>query len=155
MDAYAVYTSMFELAPREQLPSEDHHTPIAHLEPGKPPPEHYYAENLLVVVRTVLRRYGDLLDSAERCFGARILALPAPAQRLYARLIGRRGPLIREDRLVYAEVGDLQTALRCLADAGLIERCPEAPGTVLCGTDAAARTGGAVRPRTCARAAWG
>ena len=124
---------MCEQALREELRSEDHHTPIAHLEPGKPPPEHYYAENLLVVVRTVLRRYGDLLDTAERCFGARILALPAPAQRLYARLIGRRGPLIREDRLVYAEVGDLQTALRCLADAGLIERCPEAPGTVLCG----------------------
>lgn len=124
---------MCELALREELPSEDHHTPITHLEPGKPPPEHYYAENLLTVVRTVLRRYGDLLDSSERCFGARILALPAPALRLYARLIGRRGPLIREDRLVYAEVGDLQAALRCLADAGLLERCPEAPGTDLCG----------------------
>lgn len=117
----------------EELPSEDHHTPIAHLEPGKAPPEHYYAENLLTLVRTVLQRYGDLLDSAERCFGATILALPAPAQRLYARLIGRRGPLIREDRLIYAEVGDLQAALRCLADAGLVECCPEAPATVLCG----------------------
>lgn len=115
------------------MPSEDHHTRITHLEPGKPPPQHYYAENLLTVVHTVLERYGDVLDSAERCFGARILALPAPALRLYARLIGRRGPLIREDRLVYDEVGDLQAALRCLADAKLVERCPEAPGTILCG----------------------
>lgn len=114
------------------MPSEDHHTPIAHLEPGKPPPEHYYADNLLVVVRTVQRRYGDLLDPAELCFGATILALPAPAQRLYARLIGRRGPLIREDRLSYAEIGDLQVALGCLEDAGLVERCPAAPPTVLC-----------------------
>ena len=97
-----------------------------------PPPEHYYAENLLVVVRTVQRRYGDLLDPAELCFGTTILALPAPAQRLYARLIGRRGPLIREDRLAYVEIGDLQAALGCLEDAGLIERCPDAPPTVLC-----------------------
>lgn len=114
------------------MPSEDHHTPIAHLEPGKPPPEHYYAENLLALVRTVQRRYGDLLDPAELSFGATILALPTPAQRLYARLIGRRGPLIREDRLAYAEVDDPQTALHCLEDAGLIERCPDAPPTVLC-----------------------
>lgn len=114
------------------MPSEDHHTPIAQLEPGRPPPEHYYAENLLVLVRTVQRRYGDLLDPAELGFGASILTLPAPAQRLYARLIGRRGPLIREDRLAYAEVDDLEAALGCLADAGFIARCPDAPPTVLC-----------------------
>ena len=114
------------------MPSEDHHTPIAHLEPGKPPPEHYYADNLVVLVRTVLQRYCDLLDPVELRFGATILALPVSAQRLYARLIGRRGPLIREDRLTYAEVDDLQAALGRLADAGLIERCPEAPPTVLC-----------------------
>ena len=114
------------------MPSEDHHTPIAQLEPGKPPPEHYYAENLLVLVRTVQRRYGDLLDPAELGFGASILTLPAAAQRLYARLIGRRGPLIREDRLAYTEVDDLEAALGCLADAGLIARCPDAPPTVLC-----------------------
>ena len=124
---------MCEHGSPDRVPSEDHHTPIVHLEAGKPPPEHYYAENLLVVVRTVLRRYGDLLDPTELCFGARILALPAPAQRLYARLIGRRGPLIREDRLAYAEVGDLEAALSCLGEAGLITRCPYAEPTVLCG----------------------
>ena len=104
------------------MPSTDHHTPVANLEAGKPPPAHYYAANLLTVVRTVHDRYGDLLDADERCFGMRILELPAAAQRLYARLIGRRGPLIRVDSLDYAEVDDLPCALVALEDAELVER---------------------------------
>ena len=114
------------------MPPRNHHTPITHLEPGKPPPAHYYAANLLAVIGTVLHRYGDLLRPAERCFGERIVALPASAQRLLARLIGRRGPLIREDSLAYAEVGDLQSALAALAAAELIERDPPATAVALC-----------------------
>ena len=104
------------------------------LKAGEPPPDGYYAENLLVVVRTVLRRYADLLDAGERAFGTRILGLPAAAQRLFARLVARRGPLIRNDSLAYAEVGDVEAALACLDEAGLVERCTAAPPDVLCGT---------------------
>ena len=110
----------------------DHHTPVARLEAGKPPPAHYYATNLLALVRTVLDRYGDLLLPEERCFGERIVALPIGAQRLYARLIGRRGPLLREDSVDYAEVDDLGAALRTLATTGLIERSPPAEPVSLC-----------------------
>ena len=115
-----------------KLRPTNHHTPITRLELGKPPPAHYYAENLLAVIGTVLHRYGDLLEPDERCIGDRIVALPAPAQRLLARLIGRRGPLIREDSLAYAEVGDLQSALAALAAAGLVERNPAATAVALC-----------------------
>ena len=114
------------------MPPENHHTPITRLEPGKPPPAHYYAENLLAIIGGVLHRYGDLLRPDERCFGQRIVALPASAQRLLARLIGRRGPFIREDSLAYAEVGDLQSALAALAAAELIQRNPPAPAVALC-----------------------
>ena len=114
------------------MPPENHHTPITRLEPGKSPPAHYYAENLLAIIGGVLHRYGDLLRPDERCFGERIVALPASAQRLLARLIGRRGPFIREDSLAYAEVGDLQSASAALAAAELIERNPPAPAVALC-----------------------
>ena len=110
----------------DDLLSADHHTPIAHLQAGKPPPEHYYATNLATVARTVLDRYDDLLEPDERRFGTRILQLPTMAQRLYARLIGRRGPLIREDSLAYAEVDNVRRALAVLEDVELVVRCPPA-----------------------------
>ena len=91
------------------------------------PPAHYYAELLRLVVATVLRRYAALLSDQERAFGAGILRLSSPATRLLARLIGRSPPLLREDRLRYAEVVDVQGALGELAEAGLVERAPPAP----------------------------
>lgn len=112
--------------------SENHHTPIARLEAGKPPPDHYYARNLLTVVRMVLARYHDILEPEERAFGERIATLPVAAQRLYARLIGRQGPLIRADSLTYPEVDDAQDAVSILEQAGLIACCPPAPPDTLC-----------------------
>lgn len=116
----------------DELLNTDHHTPIAHLQAGKPPPEHYYATNVATVVRTVLERYDDLLEPDERRFGTRILQLPIMAQRLYARLIGRRGPLIREDSLDYAEVDDLRGAVAALEDSGLVVRFPPTSPEALC-----------------------
>ena len=116
------------------LPAEPEHTattvrshPRVRLHPRQPPPAHYYAANLLTVVATVLRRYGDLLSASERHFGERIQALTEPARRLLARLIGRTGPLIREDSLAYVEVADVDAALAELEGLGLIERCPVVP----------------------------
>ena len=109
-----------------RLPSDAMHKPVVQLRPQRAPPAHYYAENLLAVVETVLDRYGDILDEAERGFGQRIASLSSDGQRLLARLIGRSPTLLREDRLHYPEVGDLPAALIELADRVLIERCPSA-----------------------------
>ena len=107
----------------EPMPEHSLHAPVAHLRADAPPPAHYYADNLLVVVDTVLARYDDLLDEDERSFGEAVRTASAPAQRLFARLVGRK-PLLREDRLDYAEVGDVGSALAELEALGLIERCP-------------------------------
>ena len=108
------------------MPSESDHAATL-LKPQQPPPAHYYAANLLTVVSTVLRRYGDLLSVAERGFGCRIIGLSESAQRLLARLIGRATPLIRDDSLDYPEVADASAALAELASQGLIERNPVVP----------------------------
>ena len=109
------------------LSPEPDHTAAVRLNPRRPPPAHYYAANLLTVVRTVLRRYDDILSAEERDFGCRIEALSDAAQRLLARLIGRAKPLLREDSLAYPEVADVEAALVELASQGLIERSPVAP----------------------------
>lgn len=100
------------------------HEPVVRLQPQRAPPAHYYANNLLAVVETVLNRYGDILDETERGFGERIALLSSDGLRLLARLIGRSPALLREDRLNYPEVGDLRAALVELDDRALIERCP-------------------------------
>lgn len=96
----------------------------AQLAPAQAPPPHYYASNLLAVVVGVAERHDDLLLPAERHFGECIARLAAGPLRLLARLVGRQ-PLLREDRLRYAEVPDAASALAALARAGLVERCPE------------------------------
>ena len=97
------------------------------LHPRAPPPAHYYATNLLLLVETVLARYADLLTAEERAFGEGVRNLPAAAQRLLARMIGRSRALLREDTLRYDEVGDADTALAALQAARLVERNAPAP----------------------------
>ena len=101
--------------------------PAVRLHPRAPPPPHYYATNLLLLVETVLARYADLLTAEERAFGESVRNLPAAAQRLLARMIGRSRALQREDTLRYDEVGDADTALAALQAACLAERNAPAP----------------------------
>ena len=110
--------------------------PSVRLDPRRPPPAGYYADNLLTVVETVLDRYGDILTDEERDFGLRVRALAPDAQRLLARLLGRasaRDGAIREDSLDYAEVADTSGVLAELAARGLVERCPAMPAEAVVG----------------------
>lgn len=105
--------------------------PAPSLRPGEPPPPDYYRNNLLRLARFVMAEHADLLmPEDERCLSA-ILNADNPAQRLFARLITRKGPLLRVDRLNYAEVADPAAALQALADAGLVQMNLEAPAEAL------------------------
>lgn len=105
--------------------------PAPALRPGEPPPPDYYRNNLLRLARFVMAEHSDLLrPEDERCLSA-ILEAGKSAQRLFARLITRKGPLLRLDRINYSEVGDPAAALEALADAGLVQLNPEAPAVEL------------------------
>ena len=112
-----------------------HHTRKVRLDPRQPPPVHYYADNLLTLVRTVLDRYGDILTAEEQRFGKFVVALSVPGQRLLARLIGRLSgrpeAVIREDRIDYAEIDDVPAALAELAGCGLVDRNPPMPAETI------------------------
>ncbi|MDE0452897.1 MAG: VRR-NUC domain-containing protein [Gammaproteobacteria bacterium] len=101
------------------------------LSPGQPPPDHYYADNLIALVEGVRQQYGDILTAEEAEFGEGIVAMPANSQRLLARLMSRKGPLVRVDSLNFREIDDTSAALGYLVAEGFVSRCPEAPAAAL------------------------
>ncbi len=93
---------------------------MPHLDPRQAPPPDYYADNLSYLLLEVARRNADLLTDAERRFLAAWQSASARARRLFARLLSRKGPWYRCDRLTYAEVGDAAVALAELRSLGLV-----------------------------------
>ncbi len=93
--------------------------------PGPVLAEGYYADNFAVLIATVEERYGDLLAPGEAAYAHGWRALSLPARRLYVRLVSRRGPCLRRDRLDYREIPDLDAALAELEDAGFADAAPE------------------------------
>ncbi|WMC09825.1 VRR-NUC domain-containing protein [Oceanimonas pelagia] len=84
----------------------------------------YYLRNMQQVVQFCLARYHDLWLAEERAQLKALLALSEPAQGLLVRLVMRKGCLFRPDKLVYAEIQDLEQALAELAGAGFVELNP-------------------------------
>jgi hypothetical protein len=97
------------------------------LRPNVPPPPHYYAENLVRLLAAVSRQYSDILRDRERAYLQRVLELSSDALRLYARLLTRKGPLIRIDSLGYREIANVSDALTELESAALLQRDPPVP----------------------------
>jgi hypothetical protein len=97
------------------------------LRPNAAPPPHYYADNVLRLLRAVETQYSDILLDDEREYLQRIFRLSTGALRLYARLITRKGPLIRVDTLCYREVDDPASALIELESAHLVLANPALP----------------------------
>jgi len=103
-------------------------------QPAPPPvvlPEGYYEENFAVVLGTVRERYGDLLRDDEIAFAAGWTERTLPARRLYVRLISRKGPVLRRDRLRYDEIPRLGDALAELAEAGYADAAEDVPAAEL------------------------
>lgn len=94
-------------------------------------PEAYYLANFELVLADVEARSGDLLLPAERATIAGFRQLPPAAQRLYVRMLTRKGPWFRRDALRYPEIGDPEPPLAelvragfCRSDADLEELLP-------------------------------
>jgi hypothetical protein len=93
-------------------------------------PPDYYLGHFHQVIDGVTSRYGFLLTNAERDHLSRVIELSLPARMLYARLVNRRGPCFRIERLAYPEIGALDRPLAELLRTGLLIGCEEdlAPG---------------------------
>lgn len=89
--------------------------------------EGYYLENFERLLATVEERYGDLLRRDEQLFLSSFAALSLGARRLYVRLLSRKGPLVRRDRLDYREIPDLAAAAAELEAAGFVDAGSDLP----------------------------
>lgn len=97
-----------------------------HLEEDAP----YYVRNFLSLIVCVYDRYADVLCCEERALIRNLCELDANARRLYVRLLCRKGPVFRCDRLDYGEI-DVPAALEVLARLSLLERRPALPTETL------------------------
>lgn len=92
--------------------------------PAMPPP--YYLDHFAQVLAAVTTRYGCLLTEVETTHIARIEALSLAGRMLYARLVNRRGPYFRIDKLAYPEIPSLAEAVTELRAAGFLRVCDPA-----------------------------
>ncbi len=84
----------------------------------------YYVDNFHTLTSFVESTYKDLLTEQELQWCGAIRCVQLPAQRLYIRLLTRRGSTFRVSRLTYPEVGDAEQAASLLSTAELATRSP-------------------------------
>lgn len=83
------------------------------------PAPDYYLHKFEHLLAWVQAHHGHLLDASLQSFLNRYRRLPSTARRLHVRLLLRRGPLFRIDRLAYPESGDSWQAVLALCLAGV------------------------------------
>jgi len=97
----------------------------------------YYLDNFKFLLNFVCGRYQDLLTPAEIEYVQTFMAASEAAQRLYVRLVLRKGPWFRADKLNYPEINDLDQAASELISIGILTayRSSESPVEDLVETD--------------------
>ncbi len=83
-------------------------------------PTGYYLHNFLTLLNSVGDLYPDVLNESELKYIQGFRDLSQDAMRLYVRLVSRKGPHFRSDKLSYPEIADLNAAARELAGGGFL-----------------------------------
>lgn len=83
-------------------------------------PQGYYLTNFTELVSYVFEQYEDLLDETERDFYLTFSKLSSDAQKLYVRMLTRKGNLFRLNKLQYAEIEDSSSSAKELEKHRLI-----------------------------------
>jgi len=84
-------------------------------------PPAYYLDNFIELIDFVANRYTDLLSLEEVHFRDNFLALDENAQKLYVRMLTRKGDIFRISKLQYREIENSLEAARSLAAENFIE----------------------------------
>jgi len=85
------------------------------------PHRYYYLHNFERALQWLGQRYGDVLDAQEQQFLADFAQAPMHSQALMVRMLMRRGPWFRADKLVYDEIPDVHAAAQPLLALGWID----------------------------------
>ncbi|MDA8707889.1 exonuclease domain-containing protein [Hellea sp.] len=89
-------------------------------------PQYYYHSNFCEMLRFVAKRYDDVLQNEHKDFIEDFMALPVPAQCLYARLAGRKGDVFYLAKLSYAEIPHLDKQADILKGLAFVSSVREA-----------------------------
>ena len=87
---------------------------------GQAPPASYYRDNCSEAFDFVFSQYKEMLPRYSLCQLNAYLGCSQDSQRLFARLLTRKGPLFRLDSLNYREVANIGRAIQELIDRRLI-----------------------------------
>lgn len=87
-------------------------------------PPTYYRDNFICLINTVNKMYGDLLASNETHWYDSFSALSEAAQCLYIRLLTRKGPYFRYDKIHYPEIDSVDAAFTELKQAKMVSLNP-------------------------------
>ena len=87
--------------------------------------ERYYLDNFLSLINYVKDNYSDMLHKEELSFVSEFKKLSINAKSLYVRLITRKGPFFRLDKLKYVEIKDIKSSVNEMINAGFVEINPE------------------------------
>jgi len=90
------------------------------MQPAIDLPDNYYLDNFIRLVSHCQHHYGDLLPYSVHAQLQAFQRCDSRSQQLFVRLICRKGPLFRADKLDYPEIGPLQAAARELAEQQLL-----------------------------------
>ena len=94
------------------------------LTPAQPAPAEYYQSNCQHLLSFVRSTYGTQLPNQLAATADAWLQAGPDAQRLFARLLTRKGPLFRTDLLEYREVSCMNGAIQELLASGLVVENP-------------------------------
>lgn len=89
--------------------------------PVQLPPD-YYAQHFAEFLQRVDTQYLSLCGEAELAFIATYRGLPADAQRLWLRMLSRKGEVFALADLYYSEITDQQAAATALLESGFAAR---------------------------------
>lgn len=84
-------------------------------------PEGYYLDNFSYLLNFVAKQYSHLLHEHELGYATDFESLSPESKMLYVRLVQRRGPLFRVDKINYAELSNLSSAIDELLNAGYLD----------------------------------
>ncbi len=98
------------------------------LTPQSPAPADYYQNNFCSVFAFVLARFEGIADDSIITDLQSYLGASNDAQRLFARLLTRKGPSFLTSSLQYTEVAELDSAITELNDLNLIKVSSPVPG---------------------------
>ena len=80
----------------------------------------YYLTNMEKLIEVVTGLYSDVLNEQEKTFVNTFQELPMPSRCLYARLLSRKGPFFRVEKLCYQEIGLIEAAAGPLVQSGFL-----------------------------------